>query len=397
MKLIKEINENESGQTFILVLIMLLLGGLIIASLLGYMSTGLNVGRVYEERMAELYAADSGVEDALWKIKTKATGVPQTEFDPPMEYSIDDVNGKEFDDDAIVIKYIDEITYRVESTAKSTDTGSSTTIVAHASILDFDFFLDNAITSRGTVDLKSEGAKKAMVYDGDVIYCTGDPPSEEQVIAGPLGKDGKVINECVDWPTCESISGHYRDQVTALPDAGDTWDLKDNPDISPLYRRDGDLNIYSTSNNLTGVLEGTIYVTGDLLIGQQKQDFTLKLSDHNDKPQTIFVKGEIKIGGKCTITGSGCIIACGDIFFLPKISSSVYDFVFVMSINGTTTFNPGAPSSDFYGSLAGNVDVQLQPGKSLTWTEYPEDLNLPGFGDQHNVISAIRTWEISLA
>ena len=396
MKLIKEINENESGQTFILVLIMLLLGGLIIASLLGYMSTGLNVGRVYEERMAELYAADSGVEDALWQIKTVPDDLPQTEG-ASWTYSITDVNDKEVN--PVIITYVDEEEeiYKIESTATNTETLSSTTIVAHASILDFDFFLDNAITSRGTVDLKSEGAKKAMVYDGDVIYCTGDPPSEEQVIAGPLGKDGKVINECVDWPTCESISGHYRDQVTALPDAGDTWDLKDNPDISPLYRRDGDLNIYSTSNNLTGVLEGTIYVTGDLLIGQQKQDFTLKLSDHNDKPQTIFVKGEIKIGGKCTITGSGCIIACGDILFLPKISSSVYDFVFVMSINGTTTFNPGAPSSDFYGSLAGNVDVQLQPGKSLTWTEYPEDLNLPGFGDQHNVISAIRTWEISLA
>jgi hypothetical protein len=49
----------------------MLLGGLIIAPMLSYMSTGLKVGKeVYEDRMYEFYAADAGVEDALWYLQS---------------------------------------------------------------------------------------------------------------------------------------------------------------------------------------------------------------------------------------------------------------------------------------------------------------------------------------
>lgn len=53
----------------ILALILLLLTGLIIAPLLSFMSTGLIIQRKQEQRALELYAADAGVEDALWKIQ----------------------------------------------------------------------------------------------------------------------------------------------------------------------------------------------------------------------------------------------------------------------------------------------------------------------------------------
>lgn len=60
--------RNEEGQVFVLALILLLVGGLILAPLLSYMSTGLMAGQVFEKKMAGLYAADAGVEDALWKL-----------------------------------------------------------------------------------------------------------------------------------------------------------------------------------------------------------------------------------------------------------------------------------------------------------------------------------------
>ncbi len=65
---LKKLVRDEEGQAFILVLIFLLVGGLIIAPLLGFMSTGLKVGQMHEEKMEGLYAADAGVEDALYKI-----------------------------------------------------------------------------------------------------------------------------------------------------------------------------------------------------------------------------------------------------------------------------------------------------------------------------------------
>lgn len=60
--------RGEKGNVLILVLILLVVGGLILGPLLGLMGTGLLAGQVYEKKTAELYAADSGVEDALWKI-----------------------------------------------------------------------------------------------------------------------------------------------------------------------------------------------------------------------------------------------------------------------------------------------------------------------------------------
>jgi len=60
--------RDEKGQALIIVLILLLLGGLIIAPLLGFMSTGLVAGQVFEVEMEGLYAADAGIEDACWKL-----------------------------------------------------------------------------------------------------------------------------------------------------------------------------------------------------------------------------------------------------------------------------------------------------------------------------------------
>ena len=69
--------RDEKGQALLMVLILILVGGLIIAPLLAHMSTGLKVGReVYEEKMYGQYAADSGVEDALYKIKVDDPALP---------------------------------------------------------------------------------------------------------------------------------------------------------------------------------------------------------------------------------------------------------------------------------------------------------------------------------
>ncbi|MCL0084398.1 hypothetical protein M1N82_02525 [Dehalococcoidia bacterium] len=60
--------RDEKGQAMILVLILLLVGGLIIAPLLGFMSTGLMAGQTLENKMKEFYAADAGIEYGLWKL-----------------------------------------------------------------------------------------------------------------------------------------------------------------------------------------------------------------------------------------------------------------------------------------------------------------------------------------
>jgi hypothetical protein len=61
--------KNEKGQALVITLLLLLIGSLIITPTLSLMGTGIQSGRVYEQKDDEIYAADAGVEDAMWRIR----------------------------------------------------------------------------------------------------------------------------------------------------------------------------------------------------------------------------------------------------------------------------------------------------------------------------------------
>jgi hypothetical protein len=61
--------SNERGQALLIVLVLLLFGSLTITPVLSHVGTALKSTRVYEDKAGELYAADAGIEDALWQIK----------------------------------------------------------------------------------------------------------------------------------------------------------------------------------------------------------------------------------------------------------------------------------------------------------------------------------------
>jgi len=91
--IVKRLVKDEKGAALILALILLLIGGLISAALLGHMGSGILAGEVHERRTAEIYAADAGVEDAIWKIQNGETpvcpGSPEE-----WSYPISDINGR---------------------------------------------------------------------------------------------------------------------------------------------------------------------------------------------------------------------------------------------------------------------------------------------------------------
>lgn len=61
--------REEKGQALVVVLALLLIGSLTLPPVLSHIGTSLKTGKVYEDKTDELYAADSGIEDALWQIK----------------------------------------------------------------------------------------------------------------------------------------------------------------------------------------------------------------------------------------------------------------------------------------------------------------------------------------
>ena len=352
-KMLTHLRKNESGQGVLaIVLILLMLGAIILTPLLVFMSTGLKAGGVYESKLQEFYAADAGVEDAIWKINNGTSGAA---------YFL----GEEVNDRNVSVTIEDKGggIYKINSTATSDSTGNTTIECYVLNIAGFNFF-DSAITSNGTITIKpGNNITGNVTANGTVNYNKGD-------INGTIN-EGATIN----WPSKEQLSAWYWDQVKDLAlYSEDHIDIATDPIIGPLYRN-GTLDIYnggSAGENAT--LNGTVYVTSDLTIGTTEHDFTLNLNN-----QTIYCEGNIQVGGKCTISGSGCIIAIGDVDFSPNIAAgSENDFVFIMSVEGEVFLHP---SGNFYGAIAGEADVRLQPGYFLKLTAVGEgDVNFPTEG-----------------
>ena len=376
---VKGLARDEKGAAMILVLLLLLIGGLITAPLLAFTGNGVLNGEVYEDRTAEVYAADAGVEDALWRIQHG--DVVLCPGNPSYGYPIPDSNGKTVN---VTITSVTDFqglpnltgTYRIESTA--TGEGSSTGIEAYVTAKnkygDYAGLLNQIVITQGEI----EAAKK--VY---LCYTEGHGPLE---------------NYNGTWPKQWELADFYwQDVKDEEPYSSSAIDIAGvDSTIGPLYR-DGTLDIKNSSGTpATLQLTGTLYVTGDTAIAygtSLNKEMTLDLNGH-----TIFVMSNstgsgqeaLKIGDKCNIKGPGCIIAVGDIYFKPK-SQLTTDPIFVLSLSGKTWLQP---NGNIYGTIAGSVEVDLQPGTSLV---YPTG----GFGDVNflvgvqKLVYSIASWELS--
>jgi hypothetical protein len=73
--------RREGGQALLIVLVLLLVGSFILPPVLSHIGTALKSGRVYEPKFNEQYAADSGIEDGLWRIKEECLGGDYSPYD----------------------------------------------------------------------------------------------------------------------------------------------------------------------------------------------------------------------------------------------------------------------------------------------------------------------------
>ena len=386
--------RDEKGNVLILVLILLVVGGLILTPLLGLMSTGLLAGRVYERKMDDYYAADAGVEDAIWRIQdNNLVFWNNCSYLEPLtvnDRSVDVVVYREDLDPTCA----ENLTYRILSIAATNDSGgtaaidSITTIDAYLSVsyLDLSALLDNAIVSDDTIDLQPNN------YIGGDIWL----PNEEDLETSPgVTINGTVKDEddtTIIWPTAQQLSTWYLADVKGAPDPGPSIDVQYTNNIGPCYR-EGSLTVDNTGDPATLTLEDTVYITGDADFQQSgSHDYIINLNE-----QTIFVEGAIDFPShRVTLSGSGCIIAVGDINFHPSVTSEEDEFVLVLSVEGMVDFHP---SGNFTGCVAGNAHVQLQPHSQIYWID-PEGkgLNVPWGVDEGKLppVTGVRilSWEI---
>lgn len=340
------LRKSEAGQLLVYVTIVLMLAGLIIPPLLGFVSGAGRTAQIRQDRMLHVYAADAGMEDAFYRIGNSTAGLPQSPEDDPWVSNISDVNG--YYVDVEIYKEAEEGVYRITSTATS-DSGVSVTIESYTSLWDYWSLLGSTCSSLGDIELSPNSEIWGNItLNGDV---TGSGEIHGDETYGILG-----------WPSAEELSYFYGLQVS-LSCGYSTLSVGEDESI-PLgpCQTAGDL-IIKGQGNVT--LEGTLYVAGDLIV---KPGITIKLQG-----ETIFAEGTIELQPGSFIYGPGAIIAVGDVYFAPNLANT--EFIFVMSVEGTVT---AKPNGYFYGSFAGSIEIDLQGDSTIQWMDYPDTLNFFG-------------------
>ncbi|AGG06814.1 MULTISPECIES: pilus assembly PilX N-terminal domain-containing protein [Dehalococcoides] len=365
--------RSQQGQALVIALIFLAIGALTLPPLMMLMGSALVQGTTFENRTASLYAADAGVEQAIWYLDPANSplipgGLPTNIEDPSRTLPEITIDGRTV---SVTLDYLAEDIYRIESTSISSTETIKITAVVSDTYNNYTDIMNHVITSQG--DYIIQGGQASVTPD------TGDN--------APIAfYDGP-------WPGANELSAFY--YVNTTPYASATLNVANYPTGVPEILRLGTLDIVATANAVY-TLEGDIYITGDTLIGMTGSNFTLDLNGHSIyvKSNTAGNQYALRIGGKCTLIGSGSIIAEGNIEFKPNLATSLSDYVFVLSVNGKTYMQP---NGNFYGTLAGSTEVYLQNGSvtySSPFDEYGNyKIDFPGSGLSH--FWGIITWSIS--
>ena len=299
---LKRLVGDEDGKVLIMALVALVVGALLLTPLLGFMSSGLIAGQVYENKTSELYAADAGVMDAIWKIQSGHVREPRgcdnpTEF--PYDYSIADlINHRNVN---VSIDYVDNQTFRITSKAAG-DRDSVTTIESYVFygsewgiLLDFGVVaLDGNIHIGQNTVLDSYPER----FSCHIYAQSKDPEDPEKGNIDIVGN-----SEVYGLATATGdITVGSRAKLTPGPALNDYPPLEFNlPDIDKYFNEasnggvhEGDLTV-NESRTL-----GPVHITGDLNIGGNA---VLTLGG------PVWVDGKVTAGGTASIEGKGPLVA----------------------------------------------------------------------------------------
>jgi len=387
IRTLSKLVKGESGQVLPLVLILLVLGSTIMVGTLTYASTSLKTTQITEDRTEQLSAADAGVRYAIWKLTNDFVNMPFNHVPPIAGDSLTspyplNVNDKATTVDVVCIRNENfSRIFKIISTANGSD--SHTTIESYVTKI-FGLWT-NAATGGDDVYILWGGGTEVngpVVYPYDTSLWPFAAPSLRALYAGQAG----VSNSVNVWDV-SGVGKNIIGPLHATPPSG-TLDIL-NSTVNPVSA------VLGNGVPLPGVANGTVYVNGNLTIGKSgSKDFTLDLNRN-----TIYVKGDLLIDASCKLIGSGCIIAEGQIQFKPNLSTaSPNDFVFLMSLSDVSYSVQFQPNGNFYGSVAGLINIDLHPGNHLTLTDPPIDgLNFPLDDGSLPGIWPIRTWQINRA
>ena len=374
--------KGRKGQILTLAILVMFVGAIILGGLFMYLDSSLSLTIKSEESAVNYYAADSGVEDAIawlqhkpWSQSGELAGWPDCNPLSDQCANAYEINGRNV---TVTVEAFGDNTYLINSTAKDNKNAKSITIESYVDVETLDLYEFGADAITSNCDCDTDNCRPPSDYSveingqkGDVLgnisyVCSLDcnPPSActfNDSYSQEQYEDGIPW-----WPDTDDLLYYFWYMAQAAEDlpVDDDGNAQinvgdpSNTNIGPLYVA-GNLEIRSSDSCESTpdecprvTIEGIVYVAGDLTIGGA-HPFTLNLSN-----QTIFAAGSIDVDGQTTLSGSGSIIALGDISFAPNMQSEESDFVFIMSVEGEVDLQPGG---SFWGSVAAGGQVRVAP------------------------------------
>jgi hypothetical protein len=357
------------------VLAVLLMSMILVPPMLGVNSSGMRTTQIREDDALALHAADSGMEDALFKLtRHLQSDEPQTSYSLASGFNYCDID--------VTIDDLGDTTYRITSTSAGLG-GLPTTVESYVQFSDYSFLTDYALVTNGSLS-----TQPGTRVEGDARYQYSGPTPDPNIkgdIDGEVTTDRPVgnwpdIQEMIDfyWADVEGLAAHTGYQINHPP-------VQQYDEFGPmLLDNGGDLVALTSKKDKSGQLQGTVYVKGDLRI-DLKQGSEIDLNEC-----TIFVEGNVQMQPGTPMRGQGCIIATGDILFMPKMLNT--EAILVLSLGGTVDVQP---DGNFYGTIAAAEGINIQPGGEIVYPEvHAQNLHLPGMGEETREVRAILTYTI---
>ncbi|HEY41838.1 MAG TPA: polymer-forming cytoskeletal protein [Dehalococcoidia bacterium] len=260
---------GEKGQALPIALVVLGLGGLMLAPFLGHVSANLIGSRIYGEVVEEQYAADAGIEFGIWHLLSGTTVVPeggQVEL-PTLTLNSTPVN--------VTIRDLGE-TYEITSTAHCSD-GSLIIITAEVTY---------GLPAGFEVIEGDKTFSGHATYTGD-YYVTGDVSLENHVVIdGSIYAEGDI-----------TLNNHSTVINGDIVTAG-TLTINDQTDIQG--------NVCVGENLIMrsyGQIRGDAHVLGNITMYNQT-----KIHQDAYVGGTVTLFNKAKILGDYPLTYTGCPI-----------------------------------------------------------------------------------------
>jgi cytoskeletal protein CcmA (bactofilin family) len=403
---------SESGYALPAVLIMLLLAGLIVVPSLSLLGTSLNANRVIDEEDLGVYAADAGIQYAMWHLRPDYEGgfeLPSEGEEVTLDFP-ETITGHTIDINISNVTDDGNTTYQITSTA--TKEGGDTNIISYVAIIPptegispFDYALcslDGDIVLEGQSETDADEVQGGDIYAMGNIYLNGQAEVNGDAIAtGTISADphayiaGAEIEGDTNPPSVPEIDTNtYKTETLSIdcesiPDAVSSWSNPAGDYIDPVrvivdmnisgsgnwvfYDRvciGRDLNISSFANV---TFKGPVKVQGDINISTSGavafedtvyvgDDIAISSTTTVNLGNTVYVCDQINVSGQADLIGAETIVAEGTVVLSgqSQLPTGSMPFIVSLAVDTAITITGQSWTSAIMYAPNGNIGLSGQ-------------------------------------